>query len=144
MSWAVEGCLIWQKEGLNMPDEVKEATDGYRQEMDTFSSFIEECCIVEEGRKVSNRSIRYAYETWCRENGDAHSRANFNYQVLFRYFRHVNYPFNYIVIDKKICPKDFVSFKLYFWISFLVFTPIFPTPKIYFIFIFILKSAYPK
>jgi len=25
---AVEGCLIWQKEGLNMPDEVKEATDG--------------------------------------------------------------------------------------------------------------------
>jgi len=32
--------------------------------------FIEECCIVEEGRKVSNRSIRYAYETWCRENGD--------------------------------------------------------------------------
>jgi len=22
------------------------------------------------GRKVSNRSIRYAYETWCRENGD--------------------------------------------------------------------------
>jgi len=35
-----------------MPDEVKEATEGYREEMDTFSSFIEECCIVEEGRKV--------------------------------------------------------------------------------------------
>jgi len=34
-----------------MPDEVKEATDGYRQEMDTFSSFIEECCIVEEAGK---------------------------------------------------------------------------------------------
>jgi len=62
MSWAVEGCLLWQKEGLNMPDEVKKATEGYREEMDTFSSFIEECCIVEEGRKVSNRSIRYAYE----------------------------------------------------------------------------------
>jgi len=67
---AVEGCFLWQKEGLEMPDEVKEATEGYREEMDTFSSFIEECCIVEEGRKVSNRSIRYAYETWCRENGD--------------------------------------------------------------------------
>jgi len=50
-----------------MPDEVKKATEGYREEMDTFSSFIEECCIVEEGRKVSNRSIRYAYETWCRK-----------------------------------------------------------------------------
>jgi len=70
LSWAVEGCFLWQKEGLEMPDEVKEATEGYREEMDTFSSFIEECCIVEEGRKVSNRSIRYAYETWCRENGD--------------------------------------------------------------------------
>jgi hypothetical protein len=70
LSRAVEGCLLWQKEELNMPYEVKTATERYREEMDTFSSFIEECCIVEEGRKVSNRSIRYAYETWCRENGD--------------------------------------------------------------------------
>ena len=70
LAWAVEGCLLWQKEGLDMPDEVKEATEGYREDMDTFSTFIEECCIVEEGKKVSNRGIRYAYETWCRENGD--------------------------------------------------------------------------
>ena len=70
LSWAVEGCLLWQKEGLDMPDEVKIATEGYREDMDTFSIFIEECCILEEGRKVSNRGIRYAYETWCRENGD--------------------------------------------------------------------------
>ena len=28
-----------------MPDEVKTATEGYREEMDTFSSFIDECCI---------------------------------------------------------------------------------------------------
>lgn len=70
LAWAVEGCLLWQKEGLVMPDEVKEATEGYREDMDTFSTFIEECCIVEEDKKVSNRGIRYAYETWCRENGD--------------------------------------------------------------------------
>jgi len=70
LSWALEGCLLWQKEGLEMPDEVKTATEGYREDMDTFSAFIEECCVVEEGRKVPNRGIRYAYETWCRENGD--------------------------------------------------------------------------
>ena len=70
LAWAVEGCLLWQKEGLVMPDEVKEATEGYREDMDTFSTFIEECCIVEESKKVSNRGIRYAYEMWCRENGD--------------------------------------------------------------------------
>lgn len=70
LAWAVEGCLLWQKEGLKMPDEVKIATEGYREDMDTFSTFIEECCIVEEGKKVSNRGIRYTYETWCRENGD--------------------------------------------------------------------------
>ena len=70
LSWALEGCLLWQKEGLEMPDEVKTATEVYREDMDTFSVFIEECCVIEEGRKVSNRGIRYAYETWCRENGD--------------------------------------------------------------------------
>lgn len=70
LSWAVEGCLLWQKEGLEMPDEVRAATQGYREDMDTFSTFIEECCIVESRRKVSNRELRSAYETWCRENGE--------------------------------------------------------------------------
>jgi len=78
---------------LNMPDEVKEATDGYRQEMDTFSSFIEECCIVEEGRKVSNRSIRYAYETWCRENGDYPLG-----QKLFNAKRHSPFPYGNFIL----------------------------------------------
>ena len=48
LRWAVEGCLMWQREGLNPPDVVKAATEEYRQEMDALSEFIADRCFVNE------------------------------------------------------------------------------------------------
>src|SRR5262249_29436106 len=35
LAWAVSGCIEWQMNGLQEPEEVKGATDDYRVEMDT-------------------------------------------------------------------------------------------------------------
>lgn len=70
LAWAVKGCLIWQQEGIVEPDSVKKATDEYRESQDTFSQFFEECCVVREGARVSNKVLRARYEEWCKENGD--------------------------------------------------------------------------
>ena len=35
----VEGCLKWQSEGLDPPDEVTAATEQYRSDMDDFDAF---------------------------------------------------------------------------------------------------------
>jgi len=40
LAWAVRGCLAWQQEGLPVPEEVQQATAGYREEMDTFGRFL--------------------------------------------------------------------------------------------------------
>jgi putative DNA primase/helicase len=45
----VRGCLDWQKNGLGVPKEVKDATEKYRSEQDTLAVFIAEECIVGDG-----------------------------------------------------------------------------------------------
>ena len=40
LAWAVEGCLLWQKEGLNPPPEVLEATEDYREDSQPLSAFL--------------------------------------------------------------------------------------------------------
>ncbi len=65
LGWAVKGCLEWQKEGLEPPDEVKEATKEYREEMDIVESFCKEC--VEKDRSSRERAsdVFRAYKDWA-------------------------------------------------------------------------------
>lgn len=70
LRWAVEGCLSWQKEGLQPPESVKVATDDYRVEMDIISEFIAECCEEKPEAKTSFKVLYDRYATWCAENQD--------------------------------------------------------------------------
>ena len=70
LAWAVQGCLDWQQNGINAPDIVAAATRDYREEMDSFSHFFTECCIVKENARVTNKMLRAKYEEWCKENGE--------------------------------------------------------------------------
>ena len=44
MQWAIDGCLEWQRIGLAPPDAVREATDEYLSDEDTFARWVEERC----------------------------------------------------------------------------------------------------
>jgi putative DNA primase/helicase len=70
LAWAVQGCLDWQKNGLQTPEEVKHATNGYRDEMDTIGAFISDCCVVIQDAKVQSGKLYEAYKKWCEENGE--------------------------------------------------------------------------
>ncbi len=73
LRWAVEGCLEWQREGLDPPEEVRKATGSYRSEMDVLAAFISDECFVEAGNpnvKVAVKEMYAAYERWCREQGE--------------------------------------------------------------------------
>ena len=41
LNWAVEGCNMWQKDGLKKPDSVIEATNEYKADVDPTSLWIE-------------------------------------------------------------------------------------------------------
>jgi len=70
LAWMVEGCLLWQQEGLGEPEEVKAATEGYRAEMDVLASFIEDRCVEHERAAALATPLYREYQNWCEENGE--------------------------------------------------------------------------
>src|SRR5262249_30154777 len=67
LNWAVDGCLAWQREGLDEPDEVRQATETYQAEEDTICQFIAECCFVNPEAKARASELLEAY---CKWSGD--------------------------------------------------------------------------
>lgn len=85
LAWAVQGCLLWQQEGIMAPDIVAAATREYREEMDSFSHFFNECCVVKENARVTNKMLRAKYDEWCKENGEwALTQKPFSQKLLER------------------------------------------------------------
>src|SRR5215208_1617503 len=70
LAWAVEGCREWRREGLQAPDEVRQATGAYRAEMDVLGAFLRECCELGPEKNVAARDLYAAYKMWCEEGGE--------------------------------------------------------------------------
>lgn len=70
LAWMVQGCLEWQRNGLQVPDRVKAATAEYRSTEDHLGRFLSACCIVDDNVYVTTRSLRETYEQWCETEGE--------------------------------------------------------------------------
>jgi putative DNA primase/helicase len=70
LRWAVEGCKLWQQEGLDPPKSVTNATGMYQSEMDVIGDFINECCEVVADAKTPFKDLFNRYKNWCSQNGD--------------------------------------------------------------------------
>ena len=66
--WMLDGCALWQSEGLNMPRAVLECVREYRREMDVISAFIEDCCVPEGS--VAAKTLYAAYCQWADDNNE--------------------------------------------------------------------------
>jgi len=67
LRWAVEGCLQWQADGLNMPSAVVDATAGYRAEMSELAEFIQARCRLARGARTTKEEFYDAFVIWCNE-----------------------------------------------------------------------------
>ncbi len=70
LAWLVKGCLKWQKEGLEFPPEVREATQEYRSETDILPQFLADSCTLDKAARVPSRNLYEAYKSWAVENTD--------------------------------------------------------------------------
>ena len=68
LRWAVEGCLLWQREGLKQPRAVLDMTREYRREMDVISGFLDDRCEMGEGFSAKSSELYAAYSAWCEAN----------------------------------------------------------------------------
>jgi putative DNA primase/helicase len=69
LAWAVAGATEYLKNGLQVPPEVRAATDAYRSEMDALHGFWGQLAFGKPGVYTTARQLRDALETWARENG---------------------------------------------------------------------------
>ena len=69
LHWMVEGCLEWQKQGLNPPVSVVAATQAYRKEQNNVTRFIDELCEREFAARTSTVELYAAYQRWCALEG---------------------------------------------------------------------------
>ena len=68
-AWAVEGCALWQSEGLQEPDDVKAATQEYRADNDILTEFIAERLEHDASYKTDLKDMYNEYVSWSDENG---------------------------------------------------------------------------
>lgn len=82
--WCVDGCLLWQKEGLKMPRAVLESVNEYRREMDVISAFVEDMCV--ESGSVQASTLYAVYAKWAEENHEYRmSATKFGVEVAKKY-----------------------------------------------------------
>lgn len=72
LHWAVQGYMLYTKEGLEMPERVKKATDEYKSEMDLLQTFADSCIIIDytEVEGVPANTLYAAYVRWAEQNNE--------------------------------------------------------------------------
>lgn len=70
LRWAVEGCLAWQREGLQKPLAVQRGTAAYRSEQDVFSRFAKETGLaLGSEQQILSERLKLMYEEWAQSQG---------------------------------------------------------------------------
>lgn len=78
LAWAVQGCIMWQKEGMKEPDRVLDAVKEYKVEMDLLASFVEQCIIIdyESTVKITAQEMFALYMKWAKDNNEFEMSSN--------------------------------------------------------------------
>jgi putative DNA primase/helicase len=69
LRWAVEGCLLWQKEGLHDPAAIVQAGREYEEESNPLQEFFETKCVFGPGYTTSLRDMHKGYTDWANSMG---------------------------------------------------------------------------
>ena len=65
LQWAVEGCLEWQRQGLNPPRAVLDATEAYLKAEDRLAAWIDEGCEVGRQCLAPAGALFASWRAWC-------------------------------------------------------------------------------
>ena len=70
LTWAINGCLKWQEQGLVAPDIVLQATKNYEMEEDPLTEFLQQNTSSDDQDSMVKFSLLYSeYKIWAKEQG---------------------------------------------------------------------------
>src|SRR3974390_1378262 len=79
LKWAIDGCVEWQRIGLDPPPVVREATDEYIRSQNTVSNWIEERCDTGYGLSAMSSALYGDFKEWSHQVGEENlKQADFN------------------------------------------------------------------
>jgi putative DNA primase/helicase len=71
LSWAVQGCLDWQRHGLVRPAIMVETTADYFESQDIFAQWLADSCIIGSGQAATTARLFESWASYARSNGEA-------------------------------------------------------------------------
>lgn len=70
LQWALEGCLVWQRDGLMTPAAVRDATAAYLEDEDVLGAWIEERTERKRGAFSAGAALHRSYVKWAESAGE--------------------------------------------------------------------------
>lgn len=71
LNWAIQGVVLWQKEGLGESEEIEKASREYRREMDLLGTFLDEETEECEWESVKASELYKRFAKWAEENHES-------------------------------------------------------------------------
>ena len=71
LNWALAGLAEYQRSGLNVPEQLKAATQAYRQEQDLIGEWVEVHCTSGPSLSCKSQDAYRAFRRWCTDSGHA-------------------------------------------------------------------------
>lgn len=70
LQWMIDGCLLWQQEGLTPPERVLACTKDFLDDEDAVKQWMEDSCEFEESATVSRADLFRSWQQWCYQRGE--------------------------------------------------------------------------
>jgi putative DNA primase/helicase len=70
LKWVVDGAVKYYAQGkIEWPEKIQIATTEYREDMDDFGQFLEQCITYAPGERITRSKLHEIYTKWCASNG---------------------------------------------------------------------------
>jgi putative DNA primase/helicase len=87
LRWMIDGCLAWQRQGLNPPAIVRDATEEYLAAEDAIGTWLDERCDIGPTYLSAVADLYASWRGWCEQNGEpVCSRKRFSQNLETRGF----------------------------------------------------------
>lgn len=88
LTWFVQGCLEWGRNGLMEPEIIQEKTAEYRSEQDVLGSFLDECTIQGPSHRIKSGALYARYKEYVEASGErALSQTSLSNELTKRNFK---------------------------------------------------------
>jgi putative DNA primase/helicase len=84
LRWMIEGCLAWQRDGLQRPKAVLDATAEYFAEQDVLAQWVEECCNQGKDLGDTSASLFSSWRSYAQSRADEPHNAKWFATMLER------------------------------------------------------------